>query len=276
MSKSYLEVLTRASSFLEDHGKEGHAIEYLFLARKNWDKTTWLLNMRKPISSTDEALIETDLAELMKDVPPQYLLGYEEFYGHRFKVTNDTLIPRPETEELVALCLADNPQKDLKVTDIGTGTGVIAISLKLAQPSWRVTALDISTAALEVAKTNAESLSTEVHFKKSDVLAALTEKQDIIISNPPYISADEWELMDVSVRKFEPKQALFADNQGLAIYQRIAEQAPNLLNPQGKIYLEIGFQQRDAVKAIFQKAFPKKEVSLKKDMSGLDRMIVVK
>lgn len=275
MSNSYLEVLTRASSFLERHGKEGHAIEYLFLARKNWDKTTWLLNMRKSISPVDEAIIEADLAELMKDIPPQYLLGYEEFYGQTFKVTKDTLIPRPETEELVALCLADNPKKDLKVTDIGTGTGVIAISLKLAQPSWQVTALDISTAALEVAKMNAENLSAEVHFKKSDVLAKLTEKQDIIISNPPYISADEWELMDVSVRKFEPKQALFADNQGLAIYQKIAEEAPKLLNPQGKIYLEIGFQQADSVKEIFQQAFPAKEVNLKKDLFGLDRMIVV-
>lgn len=273
MVKTYVEVLTRASSFLEEAGKEGHAIEYLFLNRKNWDKTTWLLKMREAISQSDEALIIQDMAALLKDIPPQYLLGYEEFFGQRFKVTEDTLIPRPETEELVALCLEKNPTENLKVTDIGTGTGAIAISLKLARPTWQLTAVDISEKTLAVAQENATTLKAEIDFLISDVLAQVTEPQDIIISNPPYISGDEWHLMDPSVRLFEPKQALFAAENGLAIYQKIAREAPAKLKPEGQLFLEIGFQQAAAVQEIFREAFPEKKISVIQDLSGNDRMV---
>lgn len=276
MVKTYVEVLSGASSFLEAAGKEGYAIEYLFLARKNWDKTQWLLHMREEISEEEELLIEKDMADLMKNIPPQYLLGYEYFFEHRFKVTKDTLIPRPETEELVALCLSMNDQQGKKVVDIGTGTGAIAISLKLNRPKWQVTAVDISKEALIVAEENAESLQTEIVFKQSDVLSAITEKQDIIISNPPYISEEEWDLMDESVRTYEPKTALFAENKGLAIYQKIALESRSLLTPEGMIFLEIGFQQGHAVQNIFQQAFPDKAVTIHQDMSKNDRMIVVR
>ena len=126
---TYLEVLSRASSFLEDHGKEGHSIQFLFLERKGWQKLDWLLQMNEPISSEDQQMIEQDLEHLMNNYPPQYLLGYADFYGHRLKVTEDTLIPRPETEELVERCLQETSEQNLKVIDIGTGTGAIAISL---------------------------------------------------------------------------------------------------------------------------------------------------
>ncbi|MBO0453090.1 MULTISPECIES: peptide chain release factor N(5)-glutamine methyltransferase [Enterococcus] len=275
MAKTYVEVLSRASSFLEAAGKEGYAIEYLFLARKNWDKTHWLLHLREEISSADEALIEKDLASLMANVPPQYLLGYEYFFDHRFKVTKDTLIPRPETEELVALCLSMNDNAPKQVVDIGTGTGAIAVSLKLARPSWQVTAVDISEAALNVAEENAETLQAAIDFRQSDVLSAITEKQDIIISNPPYISQNEWELMDESVRTYEPKTALFAENEGLAIYQKIAAESRNLLHPDGMIFLEIGFRQGSDVQEIFQLVYPEKEVRIHQDMTGNDRMVVV-
>lgn len=275
MAKTYVEVLSRASSFLETAGKEGYAIEYLFLARKNWDKTQWLLHMREEISPADEALIEKDLASLMENIPPQYLLGYEYFFEHRFKVTENTLIPRPETEELVALCLSMNDDGAKKVVDIGTGTGAIAVSLKLARPEWQVTALDISEEALKVAEENAKKLQAEICFKKSDVLSAVTKKQDIIISNPPYISQSEWDLMDESVRTYEPKLALFAENEGLAIYQQIAAESRDLLQPEGMIFLEIGFRQGRAVQEIFQTVFTEKSVTVHQDMSGNDRMVIV-
>lgn len=275
MAKSYLEVLSGASSFLEKAGKEGHAIEFLFLQRKGWDKTKWLLTMRKPISQEDEALIAADLAQLMADYPPQYLLGYSEFYGHTFKVTEDTLIPRPETEELVELCLRQNPADRLRVIDVGTGTGAIAISLKLARPLWDVAAVDISAAALTVAKENAQALGAEITFYEGDGLAPIEGPIDILISNPPYISEEEWGLMDESVRKYEPKTALFAENDGLAIYQQLANEAQQLLREDGKIFLEIGFQQGTAVQKIFQAAFPQKIVEIKEDMFGKERMIFV-
>lgn len=276
MAKTYVEVLSGASSFLEDHGKEGYAIEYLFLARKNWDKTQWLLHMRETILPADERLIQKDLESLMANIPPQYLLGYEYFFEHRFKVTKDTLIPRPETEELIALCLSMNEGKTKKVVDIGTGTGAIAISLKLARPDWDVIALDISKEALCVAEENAENLQASIKFTQSDVLSAISEKQDIIISNPPYISQSEWDLMDESVRTYEPKLALFAENDGLAIYQKIASESRELLQPTGMIFLEIGFQQGRAVQQIFQETFPEKGVRIHQDMSGHDRMVVVR
>lgn len=276
MAKTYVEVLSGASSFLEAAGKEGYAIEYLFLARKHWDKTQWLIHMREEISSADEQQIEADVAALMKNIPPQYLLGYEYFFDHRFKVTEATLIPRPETEELVDLCLKSNPNGFKKVVDIGTGTGAIAISLKAARPEWQVTAVDISESALAVAKQNADTIGVEVIFKSSDVLSAIVEKQDIIISNPPYISQTEWHLMDESVRTYEPKTALFAENDGLAIYQKIAQESQALLQPEGMIFLEIGFQQGKAVKKLFQQAFPEKSVNVYPDMMGNDRMVVVR
>ena len=275
MAKTYVEVLSGASSFLEANGKEGYAIEYLFLARKNWDKTQWLMNMRNDILPDDEAMIEKDIESLMKNIPPQYLLGYEYFFEYRLKVTEDTLIPRPETEELVALCLSMTESKTKKVVDIGTGTGAIAISLKLARPDWQVTALDISQEALRVAKENAENLHAKINFKRSDVLSSMNEKQDIIISNPPYVSQSEWALMDESVRTCEPKLALFAENDGLAIYQKIAAESRDLLQPAGMIFLEIGFQQGRAVQEIFQKAFPEKNVRVHQDLSGNDRMVVI-
>lgn len=276
MGKTYVEVLSRASSFLEAAGKEGYAIEYLFLARKQWNKTDWLLHMREEISTAEEQLIKEDMASLMKNIPPQYLLGYEYFFEHRFKVTQDTLIPRPETEELVALCLSHNDTSAKKVVDIGTGTGAIAISLKLARSAWTITAVDISESALKVAAENAETLQAPITFRESDVLSAITEKQDIIISNPPYISMAEWDLMDESVRTYEPKQALFAENDGLAIYQKIAEESQGVLQPDGMIFLEIGFQQGLAVQKIFQRIYPDKTVTIHQDLSGNDRMIMVR
>lgn len=275
MAKTYVEVLSGASSFLEAAGKEGYAIEYLFLARKNWDKTQWLMHMREDISLEDEAVIEADLRSLLENIPPQYLLGYEYFFEHCFKVTEDTLIPRPETEELVALCLAMNDQASKKVIDIGTGTGAIAVSLKLNRPEWQVTAVDISEGALEIAEENAANLHAQISFKQSDVLSAISEKQDIIISNPPYISQSEWDLMDESVRTYEPKSALFAENEGLAIYQKIALESRDILQPDGMIFLEIGFRQGRKVQKMFQQAFPNKKVTVHQDMSGNDRMIVV-
>ena len=151
---TYREVLSRASSFLEDHGKEAYSIQFLFLERKQWKKLDWLLHMNEEISEEEQRLIETDLRLLLADHPPQYLLGYADFYDHRLKVTEATLIPRPETEELVEWCLDETPDVPLEVIDIGTGTGAIAISLKAARRNWHVSAVDLSEEALEVAKEN--------------------------------------------------------------------------------------------------------------------------
>lgn len=275
---SYREVLARASSFLEQNQLEGHMIEYVFLQRKHWNKTDYLLHMHEPIIPEDQKQIDEDMAKLLAHYPPQYLIGSEVFLDYRFKVTPDTLIPRPETEELVEKCLKltqKQANQALKVVDVGTGTGAIAISLKDKRPTWQVSAVDLSSAALEVAKENAQQIGVALEFVLSDCLDEVAGPIDILISNPPYISQDEYELMDVSVREFEPKMALFAENNGLAIYEKLAQQAQSKLAKDGKIFLEIGFMQGPAVKEIFQAAFPKKQVSIHQDLFGNDRMIVV-
>lgn len=277
MAKNYREVLSGASSFLETEGKEGYSIYYVFFERKGWNKTDWLLHMEEAISLEETAQIEADLKELLNDYPPQYLIGTTEFYDARFLVTPATLIPRPETEELVELCLKEVSLPQAKVVDVGTGTGAIAISLKRARPAWQVTGVDISEAALAVAKENGQRLAPEVMFQTSDVLKGLDQQvYDVIISNPPYISQEEWRVMDASVKKFEPHQALFAENQGLAIYQQLAQEAPAHLTKEGQIFLEIGYQQGERVKQIFEQAFPEKEVTIHQDLAGLDRMVMVK
>lgn len=275
---SYREVLARASSFLEQNQLEGHMIEYVFLQRKHWNKTDYLLHMHEPITSEDQKQIDEDMAKLLAHYPPQYLIGNEVFLDYRLKVTPDTLIPRPETEELVEKCLKltqKQANQALKVVDVGTGTGAIAISLKDKRPTWQVSAVDLSSAALEVAQENAQQIGVALEFILSDCLDEVVGPIDVLISNPPYISQDEYELMDVSVREFEPKMALFAENNGLAIYEKLAKQAQSKLAKDGKIFLEIGFMQGSAVKELFRAAFPKKQVSIHQDLFGNDRMIVV-
>ncbi|WP_348922507.1 peptide chain release factor N(5)-glutamine methyltransferase [Enterococcus rotai] len=276
MGNRYFEVLERASSFLEKQGIEGYSILFVFLERKGWTKTDWLLHLKEEISPEEEQQISEDLKQLGQNYPPQYLLGYSDFFEHRFLVNEHTLIPRPETEELVERCLKENLNQPLTVVDVGAGTGAIGISLKLARPDWQVTAIDISEEALKIAEQNAASLGATIDFIHGDGLKPIkATKIDILISNPPYISDAEWELMDKSVRTFEPKTALFAENDGLAIYQQLAEEAKERLNPNGKIYLEIGFQQGQAVKQLFQQAFAHKQVEIAQDLSGNDRMIIV-
>ena len=273
---TYFEVLKWASSFLEEHNKETAIAEYLLLEYNNWNKTNLLLHFNKEVPEEIVNRLKTDLVKVSENYPPQYLIGSCEFYGERFVVSEDTLIPRPETEELVELCLTENDLTKKSVVDIGTGTGVIAVSLKKNRPNWDVSAVDLSSSALEIAKENALQLDTSIDFYLGDALEpVMDETFDIIISNPPYIGEEEWPEMDESVRIHEPKMALFADNKGLAIYEKIAKEATKVLNEKGKIYLEIGYTQGMNVVRIFEEYFPQKVVEVVKDMSGHDRMIKV-
>lgn len=274
---TYLEVLKWASSFLTDKGKETYAAEYLMLERLGLTKTQWVRRLNQVMPVNEVAQFKADLKLFVNDVPAQYIIGSCEFYSARFKVTKDTLIPRPETEELVHLCLNTNElSQPLKVLDIGTGTGAIALTLKRLAPNWQVSAVDISAAALEVAKENAKDQGLTVNFYLGDLVEPVAAEQfDIIISNPPYISHGEWEEMDESVRTHEPKLALFAEQDGLDIYQRLSRELSGVIKPQGKIYLEIGYRQGQAVKELFKKSFPTKQINLHHDLNGHERMVEV-
>ena len=276
-NSTYREVLKWASSFLEASGKEGIAAERLLMERQQWNRTDFVLHLNEEMPSDSKRKLIEDVAEHGGGRPIQHILGYEWFYDLKLKVTHDTLIPRPETEEIVDKFLQQTKQDDsLKVLDIGTGTGAIAIVAKKQRPNDDVTGTDLSPKALAVAKENAEANGVAVRFLEGDLTAPVKdEKFDVILSNPPYIGEHEKNVMDQSVLDYEPPMALFAENDGLFIYQRLAKELPRLLNPNGKIYLEIGYQQGEAVKELFQKAFPEALVQIEKDLSGLDRLISV-
>lgn len=195
---------------------------------------------------TDKVLEKPDnwediLFRLSQNEPFQYVIEKEFFHDHIFKVNQNTLIPRPETEELVDWILEENKMESLKILDIGTGTGAIPISLYLQRKSWEIHAWDISEKALEIANWNAENLGGEIHFQKMDALDIKSEEKfDIIVSNPPYVANFEKKDMKAHVLNFEPKLALFVeDNDPLLFYRKIIEFGMKSLKPGGKIYFEI-------------------------------------
>lgn len=194
----------------------------------------------------DEVLVErirSIAGRLCKGEPIQYIFGHARFHGHEFKVTPATLIPRPETELLVDMITDDaGGVADLRVLDIGTGSGCIAISLALALRWPEVEAFDISAEALAVAKENAASLKVKVDFVQTDILTAVPEADslDVVVSNPPYICESERADMERNVLEHEPATALFVpDSDPLIFYRAIAKYAAVALKPAGRIYLEI-------------------------------------
>lgn len=202
--------------------------------------------------------------------PLWYILGDADFYGYTIKVDERVLIPRPETEELVAFA-AQEIKPESRVLDLCTGSGAIAIAVKL-KTSANVTASDISDGALELAAQNAENNKADVKFIKSDMFAEIDDKFDVIISNPPYIPAADIEGLDKSVKDYEPRIALDGGADGLVFYRIIAKGAVNKLNEGGKLFLEVGIGQAEDVKKLLEQA-GFKTVEIRKDISGIERMI---
>ena len=275
---TYQQALQNGALFLEQNEKSPLAAERLLLDRLGWTKTDLLMRFAERITEQQYKQYFSDINEYVAGKPIQYIVGVEWFYGYPLKVTEATLIPRPETEELVQRALkcleGKGPQK---VLDIGTGSGAIAIAMKKERPQDEVTATDISEEALAVAKENAEQLDVDIRFLQGDLLEPVQlETFDCILSNPPYISEDEIGLMDRSVLEYEPHSALFADHDGLDLYQKMAFTLPFHLKTDGCLFLEIGFSQGEKLLELYKKAFPDKTVTIEKDLSGLDRMLIVK
>ena len=216
--------------------------------------------------------------EALKEKKPiQYVIGNVNFYGNKFLVNENVLIPRFETEELVenALLYIDKifPDKNLKVIDLGTGSGCIGITLKLKNPSFDVTLLDISKEALEVAKQNASNLNAKVKLCQNDMLENLEGKYDIMISNPPYIKENE--PIEEIVKNNEPHLALYAGIDGLDCYRKILKEAKYHVNNNFLIAFEIGETQKDAIIELAKSSFPHARIDAKKDMQNRDRMIFI-
>ena len=219
----------------------------------------------------DEAIKRLEQGE-----PVQYIIGDVDFYGNIIKVNKNVLIPRRETEELVektTTYIKKYLNTNIKVLDIGTGSGCIPIALKKLIPELNISAVDISEKALEVATENAKSNNAEITFIKSDVFENINEKYDCIISNPPYIRNDE-KIMDI-VKNNEPYIALFAEDNGLYFYKKIINESDKYLNKKLIVAFEIGEEQGNDIIDIAKEKYPNAKILLEKDMQHLDRFIFI-
>ncbi|REE82201.1 release factor glutamine methyltransferase [Lutibacter oceani] len=228
------------------------------------------------IDKNELDFLQKALLNLKKQIPIQYIIGETEFYGLPFIVNKNVLIPRPETEELVSWILTSTPLSDqIKILDIGTGSGCIPISLAKNLPNAEIYALDISKEALKIAKKNALKNNVTIHFIEADILTLneLPQYFDIIISNPPYVRELEKEQMHQNVLANEPHLALFVENENpLLFYDKIAELAKKYLTKNGKLFFEINqYLGNETIELLQSKGF--KNIQLKKDIFEVDRMV---
>lgn len=278
---SYREVLKKAQVKMEaaDRGEQAAFLYLLELTNKEAHNLYMEYDEEMPQAQIDE--FEAGVERLVKGEPLGHVLGFEWFYGYRFKVNEDVLIPRPETEELVAYILAayDEYFKDtLNVTavDVGTGSGAIAVALKKEEPNIHILASDISEKACRIAKQNAQDNDAVVEVLCGDMLEPLIErniKVDILISNPPYIPSDE--AMEDSVVNYEPHVALFGGEDGLKFYRIIFEHAKKVLKDKAMMAFEMGYNQKEVLSAEARKYFPDAKIEVIKDMSGKNRMLFI-
>ena len=256
-------------------GEEAEGLSFVYRALNELSFTDFVLKLQAEVSQEDRDQLKAIHEQLLAHKPAQYIIGSSDFHGLTLKVDERVLIPRPETEELVELILSENPESSLSVLDIGTGSGAIALALANGRPDWQITASDLSQDALALAAENAQSCGLNLTFVQSDCFDAISGKFDIIVSNPPYISEADKDEVGLNVLVSEPHMALFAEEDGYAVYRKIAEQAEEHLTEKGKIYLEIGYKQGVGVKELLKKTFPQKRIRVQKDQFGKDRMVAM-
>lgn len=285
MSKMRIyEALNWASRFLEEANCDRNIGELLLQHHLKMTRSNLLANLRMELDDKVLANFKQQIHEHVESgIPVQYMIGYEEFYGRKFTVNQEVLIPRPETEELVLGVLErlksfpDN--KKLRVVDVGTGSGAIAITLALENPCLQVCAIDIAHESLAIAKKNAEDLHAHVDFIQGDLLLPLIEKGekvDIVVSNPPYIPNEEVDELSPVVKNHEPLRALAGGVDGLDFYRRFMEQLPKVLKEKALIAFEVGQGQGEAVKNLVKQTFPNSDVEVVFDINGKDRMVFAK
>ena len=270
------QAITKACLLLRRQGKEESLARFLLMYILDESPQLFSNSLSEQMSKENEdkyfSLIEKHIKE---DVPLSHLVGFEYFYDRKYKVTKDVLSPRMETEELIYKVIEYvkvSNKNNLKILDLCTGSGIIAITLKkeLEQVLVDVVASDISAEAIEVAKENAQSHDATIKFLKSDIFNNIDDKFDIIVSNPPYIDRKDEVTMQDNVLKYDPHLALFAEEEGMYFYRKIIEQANDYLNENGVIFFEIGYDQKDKIIKLADMNGYSAEVY--KDINGRDRM----
>lgn len=257
-------------------GEIKNIIRIIFENLKNYSQVDIIMNQDEVLSDYIKQKIDVILKRLLNREPIQYIFNEAYFQGMTLKVSPDTLIPRPETEELVDIIIKENTHCDLHILDIGTGSGAIAIALARALRFPVVDAIDISSRAIDIAKENAISLKVKINFMIKDILSIENPPEniyDIIVSNPPYITNEEKTSMEANVLDYEPHSALFVpDNEPLLFYKAISAYAKQALKPGGRIYFEINNKfGKETANLLSDCGFT--SVNIIKDMYGLDRFV---
>ncbi|CAJ1182433.1 peptide chain release factor N(5)-glutamine methyltransferase [Companilactobacillus paralimentarius] len=275
---SYSNALKRAFLLLKEQNKFPEDAQYLMEELSGFNYTQLQLHRNEIVPNDIMHKFRDGVVKLGMDVPVQYILGYAYFLNRNFTVNENVLIPRQDTEEMVQKIIDDHSAKNESICDIGTGSGIIAISLGIAFPDDDILATDISAEALKVAQLNADNYqANNVYFQQSDLFKEIKSQQfDVIVSNPPYIAEDEKKDMDPSVIKYEPDLALYGRDNGLEFYENIVKVVDNYLSDQGTLYMEFGFKQKNAINQIFCDNLPNYVVEFHKDMSGNYRYLKAK
>ena len=236
-----------------------------------------LLNhLEEEVTEEKVELLKKEIKALEENIPLQYVLGHINFYGNDFYIDERVLIPRFETEELVENTIKYINKyfpEPVDIIDLGTGSGVIGLTLEKKVSTKSVDLIDISKEALEVTHINCEKLSSKANIIESDMFSSVEKKYDVIISNPPYIKTEE-EIESI-VKENEPHIALYAGPNGLDCYQKILENIKDHMKERCLIAFEIGYTQKEDLKQLISKYLPTSKVEVKKDLSGKDRMIFI-
>ena len=278
---TYQKFLNEQTKRIKNTNLEKEAIKLLVLELSNLDGATFLasLNQEMPEDVYQKTLTAVD-EYIINKKPVQHILGYSYFFGYKMKVDENVLIPRPETEELVGYVLSTYDQvfngKKVKVVDVGTGSGAIAVALKKEEPNMTLYATDISEEALEVARFNASTNDADVTFYQGDMLQPLIEKNlkfDILVSNPPYIPVNEY-VEDIVINN-EPHVALFGGENGMNFYDIILKDASKILNKPNFIAFEHSYNKRQEMHELIKKYFPNSKYETIKDLSGKDRITII-
>lgn len=278
---TYRDIINKYKQICIDKNLEIEAIKLLILELSNLDGASFLAHFDDELPVGEINRLENAISKYVDNfIPVQHILGYAYFYGYKLKVSKDVLIPRCETEELVGYALEYYDEifkcKKVDVCDIGTGSGAIAVALAKEESNMKVSATDISKDALLIAKQNAKFNNADITFYEGDLLEPLIKenlKFDILISNPPYIAyTDE---VDPLVISNEPHLALFADDLGMACYDKILKDAHKILNTPNIILFEHGYKQKELMQELVDKYFPESTCEVIKDLSGNDRITVI-
>ena len=275
---SYRSLIEEANKLNPDNSQ---AITMLMLELCNMDNTSLYLDYEKEVDKTIEEKFNQGVKRLIAGEPLQYILGYQWFYGYKLIVDPGCLIPRYETEELVANVLADidyyfADYKSVTIADVGTGSGNIAIALKLEEPKLQMWATDISQQALDLAKRNSQLNKADITFLQGDMLQPLIDNNirlDVLVSNPPYIPVHQQ--MQAAVVDNEPHVALFGGEDGLDFYRSEFENASKVIKEHSFLAFEIGYDEKDAISNLVKQYFPNDRFEILKDINGKDRMLFI-